>query len=427
MKHLGTVQIETDRLILRKFVKEDADAMFRNWASDPRVTKYLTWPVHDNIDITNMVIDMWIKDYEKIESYQWAIVLKEINEPIGCISVVGHKDEIGEVEIGYCIGYNWWNKGITSEALKAVIDFFWKVGAKRIAARHDADNPNSGRVMRKCGMHYEGTMAQSDTNQQGICDTVYYAVLKDDNVKLNCQKYEELQLNAFPAINTEILDGWLLRYSNGYTYRGNSVNPLYYSLENYDSKITECESRYKKLNLPCVFKLTPDTDKILDKTLERRNYARAKDADIMVSSLDSWKQETLNGVECSEKLTADWLEQFVVLNGTTTEPDKSTAIDILSNIKRPVVCASIYDGDTMAGCGLGVIEGEYIGLYDIRVREEYRRQGFAASICKKIIERGIAAGAKEAYLQVMSSNESAVKLYEKLGFVKKYTYWYRVK
>ncbi|MBR2067612.1 MAG: GNAT family N-acetyltransferase, partial [Solobacterium sp.] len=50
MKHLGTKTIETSRLILRKLNDDDAEAMFRNWASDNEVTKYLTWPTHNNIE-----------------------------------------------------------------------------------------------------------------------------------------------------------------------------------------------------------------------------------------------------------------------------------------------------------------------------------------------------------------------------------------
>ena len=52
MKRCGTQRLETDRLVLRRFERADADAMYRNWASDPEVTKYLTWPAHENIGVT---------------------------------------------------------------------------------------------------------------------------------------------------------------------------------------------------------------------------------------------------------------------------------------------------------------------------------------------------------------------------------------
>ena len=182
MNHRGTGTIETERLILRRFSMDDAEAMYRNWASDPEVTKYLTWPTHESVDVTKEVLEEWISSYALKNFYQWAIILKEHgSDPIGGISAVKMNDDIGMVHIGYCIGRDWWHKGIMTESLNAVIDFFFdEVGANRIESRHDPDNPHSGMVMKKCGMKYEGTMRSADRNNQGICDTCCYAVLKSD-------------------------------------------------------------------------------------------------------------------------------------------------------------------------------------------------------------------------------------------------------
>ena len=181
LTHKGTQTIETARLILRRTRPEDAEAMFRNWASDPEVTKFLTWPTHSSITVSEMVIGSWIQAYEKDSYYQWMIVLKELGEPIGSISVVRQNERVEEVEIGYCIGRRWWHRGITTEALSAVIAYlFEKVGVNRIAARHDPNNPHSGGVMRKCGMKYEGTNRACDRNNQGICDAAQYAILRNE-------------------------------------------------------------------------------------------------------------------------------------------------------------------------------------------------------------------------------------------------------
>ena len=182
MNHCGTRQLDTERLVLRRFVTEDAEAMFRNWASDPEVTKYLTWPAHANVDVTRAVLKDWTATYASQNYYQWAIVLKENGEcPIGGISAVDLKEELSIVHIGYCLGQRWWHRGIMSEALKAVIDFFfYEVGANRIESRHDPRNPHSGMVMQKCGMKYEGTLRCSDRNNQGICDACWYAILKSE-------------------------------------------------------------------------------------------------------------------------------------------------------------------------------------------------------------------------------------------------------
>ena len=178
MKHLGTKEIQTDRLVLRKFKHSDVNSAFNNWCNDDVVTKYLTWSSHSSVDVTESVLNDWIKSYENDNFYQWAIVLKDTDEPIGSISIVGMNENVNSVDIGYCIGVKWWNKGIVSEAFSAILSFvFNKMKVDRVEARHDSNNPNSGKVMIKCGLKYEGILRQSDYNNQGIVDAVYYSIL----------------------------------------------------------------------------------------------------------------------------------------------------------------------------------------------------------------------------------------------------------
>jgi ribosomal-protein-alanine N-acetyltransferase len=181
LNHKGTQTIETQRLILRKAIREDAQPMFYNWASDPEVTKFLTWPTYEKVDTAHTILNLWISEYENPEFYQWMIVPKDSAEPIGTISVVRQNEETEEAEVGYCIGSEWWHQGITSEAMAAAIAFLFKeVGMKRVTARHDPNNPNSGKVMIKCGMKYLGTTIAADKNNQGICDAAYYEILNED-------------------------------------------------------------------------------------------------------------------------------------------------------------------------------------------------------------------------------------------------------
>lgn len=182
MEHKGTKRIGTKRLILRRFTIDDAAAMYKNWASDTGVTKYLMWQAHKDVSVSAEVLRDWVSNYAKNDFYQWAIVFKEFSDdPIGSIAVVSADETVGKAHIGYCIGKPWWHKGIMSEALGAVIDFlFDEVGVNRVESRHDPRNPNSGAVMKKCGMKYEGTLRRSDHNNQGICDASYYGILADE-------------------------------------------------------------------------------------------------------------------------------------------------------------------------------------------------------------------------------------------------------
>lgn len=179
LTHKGTCTIETPRLYLRRFIADDAPAMYRNWASDPEVTKYLTWPAHTSEAVTRGVLESWLREYENSRYYHWAIVLKEIGQPIGSLIALCADDRIASAHIGYCLGKNWWHKGIMTEALWAVMGYLFEhVGMNRIDSRHDPHNPHSGAVMRKCGMQHEGTFRQADWNNQGVCDCAHYAILR---------------------------------------------------------------------------------------------------------------------------------------------------------------------------------------------------------------------------------------------------------
>ena len=181
MNHQGTKSIETPRLILRRFTLEDAPAMYRHWANDPEVTKYLTWPTHPSVQVSEAVLQSWVSCYVNPDYYQWAIVLKDMGEPIGSMAVVKQDDKVGKAEIGYCIGRSWWGQGIMTEAFQAVIDYlFGEVGVQRIEAGHDPNNPASGAVQRKCGLKYEGTFRRRIRSNQGITDVAWYSILKEE-------------------------------------------------------------------------------------------------------------------------------------------------------------------------------------------------------------------------------------------------------
>lgn len=183
LDHKGTVTLETNRLILRRFELGDAAAMFRNWANNAEVTKYLTWEPHGKVEVSRDVLKSWVESYDKPDYYHWAIVYG--GEAIGGISVVGMNERYEKCEIGYCIGRAHWGKGIMPEAFTAVINYlFGTVGFHRIEAKHDVENPNSGKVMTKCGLKNEGLERESIKFQCGEWhDTKTYAILRGEWVK----------------------------------------------------------------------------------------------------------------------------------------------------------------------------------------------------------------------------------------------------
>ena len=131
-EHKGTQKIDTERLILRKFKNTDAEEIFNNWLSDTEVSKYMVWNHQKNIEETKRWLEKCIAKYEKLDSYNWGIELKESGELIGSISA-NKADNIDECyEIGYAIGRRFWRNGYATESLKAVVEYLIKeVGIRK--------------------------------------------------------------------------------------------------------------------------------------------------------------------------------------------------------------------------------------------------------------------------------------------------------
>ncbi len=169
MRHLGTEELITPRLVLRRFYEADAPAMYEHWASDPAVTRYLRWPPHESAAATAGLLRQWVQDYARRETYQWGITLRQEGTLIGSISLMqsessdaapwqaaGLDFSDGIWEPGYCVGRRWWGSGYTTEALGAVCGYwFEQVGGSWLACCHAVQNPASGRVMLKNGFAYD--------------------------------------------------------------------------------------------------------------------------------------------------------------------------------------------------------------------------------------------------------------------------------
>ncbi len=156
LRHRGTVELHTPRLTLRRFTQADAQAMFDAWAHDARVTRFLTWAPHASPETTRELLEGWCARYAEPACYNWA--MEHEGKLIGNISVVRHSEQSESAELGYCMGYDFWNRGLMTEAVSAVRDFlFGEVGFHRLEISHAVKNPGSGRVAQKCGFRYEGT------------------------------------------------------------------------------------------------------------------------------------------------------------------------------------------------------------------------------------------------------------------------------
>ncbi len=166
--------------MLRRLTPDDAQAMYDNWATDEKVTEYLSWYVHESIEETRELLAKWGAEYEKPDYYHWAIEYE--GSIIGTVGLHNVSDQNEHCELGYCIGSKWWNQGIMTEAVGAVIRFmFAEVNANKICALHDIQNIGSGSVMRKNGMQQEGLFREHSVRKDGTRgDMAYYAILRSE-------------------------------------------------------------------------------------------------------------------------------------------------------------------------------------------------------------------------------------------------------
>lgn len=182
MKELKTEPLESDRLILRKFLLEDADGMYNNWATDPESCKFLTWSVHKDVEETKRVIQSWIKEYDD-ESLNWVVEIKDTHEIIGSICALSISKRNETVELGYCYGSKYWGKGYATEALRMVIEYLLtECGFYLVEADHISGNPASGRVMQKAGMHKDAVLRDRVINNftKERNDEIIYSITKNE-------------------------------------------------------------------------------------------------------------------------------------------------------------------------------------------------------------------------------------------------------
>lgn len=163
--------IETERLILRPLIEEDAEEAFKNWTGDPEVAKFMRWDVHKSVDETREWIKSEVDMAKEGGLYDWAFVLKETGELIGSGGFIFSEDA-GLYELGYNIMKKYWNRGYATEAAQAIVKFAVnELKLKKLYCCHAKDNTASGRVMEKAGFVYwrDGSYESRDGNKKYAC------------------------------------------------------------------------------------------------------------------------------------------------------------------------------------------------------------------------------------------------------------------
>jgi ribosomal protein S18 acetylase RimI-like enzyme len=240
------------------------------------------------------------------------------------------------------------------------------------------------------------------------------------------KRIEEVSLNAWPALQHVFFDGWILRFAKGYTKRANSINPLFDSRLDIAEKVVRCERLYAERGLPPVFRLTPFVlPPDLDQFLDRRHYKRIDQTHVQHFELKGQGIAVDSSVKLHDETLDDWLEIFCRLSGVPVARHQAHK-EILQAIPSGRLLAVLTDSSQIVACGLGVLEHDYFGLFDLVTDSQERNKGYGAKLVFCMLRWAQEHGATHVYLQVMSSNTPARHLYAKLGFQDVYQYWYRV-
>jgi ribosomal protein S18 acetylase RimI-like enzyme len=238
---------------------------------------------------------------------------------------------------------------------------------------------------------------------------------------------EELSMNAWPSIQTLVYDGWIIRMANGYTKRANSIHPIYPSKINLEKKIRHCEGLYTAHKLPAIYKLVEcEEHGIIDKELETLGYEPLDLTSVQVCGKIEVRETNYKGIKISAGFDNEWIRGFIECKHITAGYLETIKV-MLGNITgNKIVVRKEQDNDIL-GCGYGVLENGYAGLFDIVVKENERGKGYGNEIVRTILSEAGRAGIKKSYLQVAYNNEAARGLYKKIGYEEHYKYWYRRK
>jgi ribosomal protein S18 acetylase RimI-like enzyme len=238
---------------------------------------------------------------------------------------------------------------------------------------------------------------------------------------------EELSMDGWPALMTVVYDGWVIRLSNGYSNRSNSINPIYPSKINMDEKINYCDELFGRHNLPAAYKLLSCEEHMaLEHKLEALHYRKINETSVQTREISGISRKNHKGIIIGEDFDESWINSVIEFNKVGTQ-DIPVFKKILGNIAREKIVVAKKDGNGIAGCGYGIIGGGYVGVFDIVVEESQRGKGYGREIVETILSEAGKQGAEKSYLQVMLNNPAALHLYEKLGYKESYKYWYRKK
>ena len=236
---------------------------------------------------------------------------------------------------------------------------------------------------------------------------------------------ETRMMNAWPAIHTQMVDGWIVRLANGYSGRANSASPLVPASRLTDAALVYIEGLFDAARIRPLVRITPLADASVDAQLTAAGWRLDNESLVLVAPLDG--RHTIDpDATLAPRVSQTWaLANAAAYGGVKANAEHLFAI--VSRIRPAAIFATLREGGEEAAWGIAVIERGFVALQDLVVHPKARGRGLGRRLTTTLMAAGHDAGATRAYLQVSAENHVARALYAQLGFVEAYRYTQRAR
>ncbi len=167
----GTVELWTERLILRRYRPEDAESLNRYLGSDPGMYEYSGWNPYATLEMAQETVSRFIAGYDDLHCYSWVMDTDDVL--VGTIGAYDYKND--QIEVGFSVVRGWQGRGLATEALKKVLEYLTEnEGIPCVTAWIAAENTGSRRVLEKSGMRFVRTERGSLIVGDKVYDKMIY-------------------------------------------------------------------------------------------------------------------------------------------------------------------------------------------------------------------------------------------------------------
>jgi GNAT superfamily N-acetyltransferase len=250
-------------------------------------------------------------------------------------------------------------------------------------------------------------------------------VQKPVNACALAEEIEPYAVASWPARQTQLLNGWLLRFTNGFTHRGNSVATLQFAGTNVGAAIDDVEREYRRRSLPPMFQVASAVAPTrLADVLSTRGYEVVTPTFVRAATPAEMLVRLPEAVDVAIAPEPGVEFSSLVIEGSRSEGDGAERMEILSRVTAERACVTAFANGRAVACGTATLVGGHVGINLMRTTVAQRRRGYAQRILAAIARWAHDKDAVRVYLGVEMANSTALALYVRAGFAPAYAYRY---